>query len=100
MHHDHVLKKFNFDLLTQSPGSGAGGGRVLGQNICYHVAAFGILFNLIVLKKLNFDLLTPPPKSTQGMKHRPLIEKSSLICFILIVPLSAYDIIVKILTTY
>ena len=39
--HDHVLKKLNFDIVTQ---------RVLvcGQNICYHVAAaFVILFNLI-----------------------------------------------------
>ena len=41
-----------------------GWGGVCGQNICYHGAAFLILFNLICnktmfLKKLNFDLLTP-----------------------------------------
>ena len=80
MKQDHVLKKFNFDLLTPSPGSGegvcwgkiatillhsrlslilyatwscyemfdfdlmaptAGSGRVCGQNISYHTAAFG-----------------------------------------------------------
>ena len=26
MQHDHVLKQLNFDLLTQPPGSGSGGG--------------------------------------------------------------------------
>ena len=69
MQHDHVLKKLNFDLLTSSQGRGGGYGRgICGQNICYHVAALVILFNLIcnmthVLKKLNFDLLTPTPGS-------------------------------------
>ena len=43
MQHDHVLKKLNFVLLTPTPGSGG----VCGQYICYHVAAFVILFNLI-----------------------------------------------------
>ena len=57
MQHDHVLKKLNYDLLTPSPGSGGGGGggggggrgcrAVYGQNICYHSAAFVILFYLI-----------------------------------------------------
>ena len=53
MQHDHILKKMNFDLLTPSPGSGGGGGGVggvmgvCGQHICYYVAAFLILFNLI-----------------------------------------------------
>ena len=42
MHNDLILKKLNFDLLTPSKGSGC-----LGQNICYHVAAFVIVFNLI-----------------------------------------------------
>ena len=42
MQHNHVLKKFNFDLLTPLLGCGA-----CRQNICYHVAAFVILFNLI-----------------------------------------------------
>ena len=47
-------KKMNCDLLTPSPGSGVCGGGgggggvgVCGQNICYHIAAFVILFNLI-----------------------------------------------------
>ena len=53
---------------------GGGGGGVRGQNICYHVAAFVILFNFDmqhdhVLKKLNFDLLTPSPGSGQGGRH-------------------------------
>ena len=38
--HDHVLKKFNFDLLTPTAGPGGRGG-VCGPNICYHAAAFG-----------------------------------------------------------
>ena len=55
MQYDHVPKKMKFDLLMW-------GG--FGQNICYHVAALAIPFNLIInmvffLKKLNFNLLTP-----------------------------------------
>ena len=55
----HVPKKMNFGLLR-----GGGGGGCCGQNICYHVAALAIPFNLICnmfffLKKLNFNLLTP-----------------------------------------
>ena len=68
MQHDHVLKKLNLQLLTSTPGSGDG---VCKQNICYHVAAFVIPFNLIfqhdiVLKKLNFDLLTPSIRGIGG----------------------------------
>ena len=43
MQHDNVLKKMNFNLL---PHKGLGGG-ACGGNICYHVAAFVILFYLI-----------------------------------------------------
>ena len=62
---DNVLKKFNFDLLTPTAGSGGRGG-VCGQTICYHAAAFGdsLSFDMQhdhVLKKMNFDLLTPSP---------------------------------------
>ena len=47
MQHDHVLKKLKFDLLTLSPrGRGVGGG-LREENICYHVAAYLIPFNLI-----------------------------------------------------
>ena len=46
MQHDHVLKKLDFDLLTTGSGVGGGGGG-LGQNICYHIAALVIPFNLI-----------------------------------------------------
>ena len=51
---------------------GVVGGGVCGQNICYHVAAFVILFNFDmqhdhVLKQLNFDLLTPYPGSGRGV---------------------------------
>ena len=45
MQSDHVLEKLNFDLLT--PGSGDGGEQgSVGQNICYHVAAFMFPFNV------------------------------------------------------
>ena len=47
MQHDHDLKKLNFDLLTSFPRVMEGGGGRYGQNICYHVAAFLIPFNLI-----------------------------------------------------
>ena len=65
MHHDHVLKKLNFDLLTPSPGFGVARG-VCWQNICYHVSTirdsnkFEMQHNH-VLEKLTFDLLTPSP---------------------------------------
>ena len=71
-----MLKKT--DLLPTDPihrVGGVGGGRgVCGQNICYHVAAFVILFNFDmqhdhVLKKLTFDLLTPSPGSGRGGRH-------------------------------
>ena len=73
MQHDHVLKKLNLDLLTPFAGSG-----VCRQNICFHVAALMIYFNVICnmtgLKKLNFDLLTQTPQATQGVRHRLSIE--------------------------
>ena len=82
MQHKHVLRKLNFYLLTPSPGSGGvggvGGGGSLGQNICYHVAAFVILFNLIcsmtVFEKVEFGPFDHIPKSSQGVRHRPSIE--------------------------
>ena len=57
MQHRNALKDLNFDLLTPSTGSGGEG--VCGQNICYHFAAFLILFNFDmqhdhVLKLLKF----------------------------------------------
>ena len=46
LQNDHDLKKLNLDLMTPSQGRWGGwwgelGGRVCGQNICYHVATFG-----------------------------------------------------------
>ena len=68
MQNDHVLKKLNYDLLTQSPwGRGGDRGSGVCGKICHHVAAFcgSIYFNMQhdhVLKKLNFDPLTPIPR--------------------------------------
>ena len=42
------------------------GGAVCRQNICNHVAAFVIPFNLICMKKFNFDLLTPRSSWEEG----------------------------------
>ena len=48
MQYDIVQKKLNFDQWTPPLGSGVGGGgQSCGQNICYHVAAFSIPFNMI-----------------------------------------------------
>ena len=52
-----------------------------------------------VLKKLIFDRLAPPRK-TPGGETQAFDQKSRLICFVLIVPLFACGISVKILTTY
>ena len=55
------VKFWPYDPISRGWGHGEGG--VGGQNICYHVASFVILFNLIcnmtMFWKLNFDLLTP-----------------------------------------
>ena len=74
MQHDIVLKKkLNFDLSTTSAGwDGMGEGSCISrENICYHVSANVILFNLIcnmaMFKKLDFDLLTPSSGSRGGV---------------------------------
>ena len=68
MQHDHVLKKLNFD---PTPRGWRGG--FSRQNICYHVAAFVIPFNLIcnmtIFWKGLIFISAPPPKSTQGADH-------------------------------
>ena len=61
-----LLSKKIFDLFTPSPGS-----RVwLQHNICYHVAACIIPFNLIcnmpIFWKSSILAPVPPPKSNQG----------------------------------
>ena len=79
MHHGHVLKKLNFDLIIISPGSG---GAVCRQNICYHAAAFRdrLLFDMQhdhVLKQLNFDLLTPTAGSGRDLRAKYVLPSSS-----------------------
>ena len=41
------FEKVNFDILAPPPGSGGGRRGLCGQNICYQVSAFVILFNLV-----------------------------------------------------
>ena len=48
-----------------------------------------------VLKKLNFDLWTPTPEVHPGGETQAFDQKSRLICFIFIVPRSAFEISVK-----
>ena len=90
----HIMTRFweIWILILLAPsqgGEGWRGGGICGQNICYHVAAFEFLFNLICnrtmfWKKLSFDLkfLTPTPKSTQGVGHQPSIKNHVLYVFI------------------
>ena len=63
--------------LPQGQGWGVGRG-FCGQNICYHIAAFVILFNLIcnmtVFWKSWILAFWPSPLSPQGVRHSPLIE--------------------------
>ena len=73
MQSDHVLKKLNFDLLTQGSGDGGEQGSA-GKIFAIHDSLKFDMQNDHVLKKLNFDVLTPLPKSTQGGGHRSLIE--------------------------
>ena len=49
MQHDHVMIKLSFDPIPRVSGG-------LRANICHHVAAFVILFNLICnMAMFNFD---------------------------------------------
>ena len=70
MQHDRVPKKFNFDLLTASPGWGGIGGFV--SKIFATMLLFVIPFNLIckiyilwVLPSTQVDHEQTPPKSSQ-----------------------------------
>ena len=68
MQHDHVLKKLNFDLLTIPPGSGS---EVYWQNICYHVAAcvipFNLIYNMTIFGKSLILASVPPLSPPRGL---------------------------------
>ena len=68
MHHDHVLKKLNFDLLATSTGSGVGSaGIILATMLLHFVIPFTLkLQHDHILKKLNFDLLAQSTGSGGG----------------------------------
>ena len=71
MQHDHVLKKWKFDLSTTSPWLGGGG--VVGfcmQNIGSVPNRDSLKFDMqhdYVLKKWKFDLLTHPEGRGGGL---------------------------------
>ena len=88
------------DSLTFRPHP-LGRGCVCGQNICNHVDASIVIFNLICYMTIFWKSLilasAPPPKSTQGARTKAFKLKSRLICFIFIAALSACKISAKIL---
>ena len=73
-----------------------GQGCFCGQNICYHVAASVVSFNLICNMTIFWKSLilasAPPPKSTHGARNQAFKLKSRLICFISIAALPACKI--------
>ena len=81
-----------------------GRGCVCGQNICYHVAASVVSFNLIcnmtTFWKSLILALALPPKSTQGARNQAIKLKSRLICFISIAALPACKISEKNINNY
>ena len=70
-----------------------------GQNICYHVAASIVSFNLICNMTIFWKSLIlaspPPPKSTKRAWTQAFKLKSRLICFIFIAALPACEISAK-----
>ena len=53
-HHDHVLKKWNFDVLTSSPGSdggvGVSAGKIIATMFLYFVIPFILICNMTMLR--------------------------------------------------
>ena len=97
-------EKVEFWPTDPIPRVGLRWGGVWGQNICYHVAAFVILFNLICnmtmfWKSLIFTFWPHPLSPPRGW-DTGLQSKITFDMFIFIVPLSACEISLKILTTY
>ena len=78
MQHDHVLKKFHFDLLTPTAESVVGEGSVgkIFSTMLLHLA----MQHDYVLKKLNFNLLTPSPVSGGGGGLRAKLLPCCCIC--------------------
>ena len=81
--------------LTFSPHP-LGRGCVCGQNICYHVAAsvvsFNLIYNMTIFWKSLILASAPPPKFTQPARTQAFKLKSRLICFISIAALPACKI--------
>ena len=98
MQHDYFHKKVWFDLLTHFLDRGCG----CGQNICYHVAANVVNFNLICNRTIFWKSLSlasaQSPKSTPGAWIRAFKLKFCYICFISIAALPTCKMSAKILT--
>ena len=88
MQHDYSEKDMVWPL-NQHLGQGC----VCGQNICYHVAASVVSFNLICNMTIFWKSLildsAPPCKSTQRTRTQAFKLKSCMICFISIAALPA-----------
>ena len=91
-------KKYSLTFWPHPLGRGC----VCGQNICYHVAASVVSFNLICNMNIFWKSLiltaAPPPKSTQQARTQAFKLKSRLICFISIAALPVCKISGKKLT--
>ena len=94
MKHGNVLKKLNFDILTPLPRVEVGCHRPKYLLPCIRESLKFDMQHDHVLKKLHFYILTPLPKYTQG-SDTVLWSKLRLICFFIIVLLSACEISVK-----
>ena len=90
-------KRYSLTFWPQPLGRGC----VCGQNICYHVAASVVSFNLICNMTIFWKSLilasAPPTNATQGAWIQAFKLKSRLICFISIAALPACKISEKIL---
>ena len=59
MHHDHVLKKLNFDLMTPPPGLGGGRGsgssvgNIFASMLLHSLIPFNLICNLTMFGKIR-----------------------------------------------
>ena len=66
LQHGHVLKKFNFDLLTPSKGKRGIRWQIFATMLLHLVIPFSLICNMTMLWKSYFDLFTQSPGSGGG----------------------------------